>query len=234
MPAVSSAVFPFIALVLEHAAALALILLVAAAAGTAVAGPRMPLSLRAALGLAVAGQVFCILGVVGSLRPLGISVFVVLALVAGGGRSGRGWWPGMAREQGAWVVVGVLPLLLLALHPPLAFDETLYHLPFVRWMARTGWLTWRPDVRFPLFPELHEALCVPLFLALGDAATHLVALAETLILAALLVEWPRPAHRLAGFLPGAVVLRSPLPVHLATITAVDSALALFIDPGFRW
>src|SRR5258708_38389336 len=168
MPAVSSAVFPFIALVLEHAAALAIILLVAVAAWTAVAGSRMPVSLRAALGLAVAGQLFCILGVVGSLRPLGISVFVVLALVAGGVRSGRDWWPGMAWKQVAWIVVAVLPLLLLALHPALAFDETLYHLPFVRWMARTGWLTWRPDRRFPLFPQLHAPLSVPLFLPLSD------------------------------------------------------------------
>src|SRR5258708_26588992 len=103
MPAVSSAVFPFIALVLEHAAALAIILLVSAAAGTAVAGSRMPVSLRAALGLALASQLFCILGVVGSLRPLGISVFVVLALVAGGVRSGRDWWRGMAWKQAAWV-----------------------------------------------------------------------------------------------------------------------------------
>lgn len=223
----------FLAFVLEHAAALALILLVAAAAGTGVAGPRMPLSLRAALGLAVAGQVFCILGAVGSLRPPGISVFVVLALLGGGVRSGRDWWRGVAWKHVAWIVVAVLPLLLLALHPPLAFDETLYHLPFVRWMARTGWLTWRPDVRFPLFPELHEALCVPLFLALGDAATHLVALAETLILVALLVEWPRPAQRLAGFLAAAVVLGSPIVVHMATITYVDPALALFIAAGFR-
>src|SRR5258708_19867298 len=107
MSAVSSAVFPFVAFVLEHAAALALILLVAAAAGTAVVGPRMPLSLRVALGLALAGQLFCILGVVGSLRPLGISVFVVLALVAGGVRSGPHCCPGMPWKPVPWIVLAV-------------------------------------------------------------------------------------------------------------------------------
>jgi len=61
---------------------------------------------------------------------------------------------------------------------PIAFDETLYHLPFVQAMSRSGALHFWADLRFPAFPQLHESLCVPAFLLVGDTATHLVALRQ--------------------------------------------------------
>jgi hypothetical protein len=219
--------------VIEHAAALAAILLVAAAAGTAVAGQRVPTSIRAALGMGIAGQAFCILGAFGALRSAGISWFVTLALVFGVVHAGGRWWRQIAWTRLAWIAVAVLPLLLLAMHPPQAFDETLYHLPLVQRMASSGLLTLQPDVRMPLFSELHEALCVPLFLALGDQSAHLVTLAEMLILVALLVEWMPGAYRLAGLLAAAVFAGNPIIVYLSTITYVEMALALFITAGFR-
>jgi hypothetical protein len=234
MMTVLSAVFVSLVLfVLKHAAALTGILLVATAAGTVIDGARTPVSLRAALGLGVAGEVFIVLGAVGALRPLGISSFVVPVLVLGAARAGGNWRWKIGWKPLAGALAVVLPLLLLALHPPLAFDETLYHLPFVQRMAASGWLTFQPDLRNPLFPQLHEALCVPVFLALGDQATHLFALAETLILVALLVEWVGPGQRRAGFLAAAAVIGSPIVVYLSMITYVEMAMALFIAAGFR-
>jgi hypothetical protein len=218
--------------VVHHALALALLLLTAAAAGTAVAGSRMPLALRSALGLAVLGQVLVLLATFGALRPWTIVSVIAFALAAGAARMQRGpvrgpvRWPLLASSA-----AGTVPLFALALYPPLAFDETLYHLPFVQAMASSGAIRFLPDVRFPMFPQLHEALSVPLFLAAGDTATHLVALAELLLLGGVVFEWP--GDRRAGLLAFALLLGNPITLHQATITYVDMAVALFVVAGFR-
>ncbi len=211
----------------QYAAALVLMLLVAAAAGTAVAGHRAPLALRAVLGLAVAGQAFAVLGTLGALRPWTLCAFAAIALAAGAARMERSairWRSALA------LALAAAPLFVLAVYPPIAFDETLYHLPFVRAIAGSGAIRFLPDLRFPIFPQLHELLCVPGFLLLGDVATHLTAVAELLLLAALLVEWP--LQRRAGFLAAALLLGNPIVAHLATITHVETALALFVAAGF--
>jgi hypothetical protein len=118
-----------------------------------------------------------------------------------------------------------IPLFLLALHPPLAFDETLYHLPFIRAAAESGRLQFLTENRFPVFPQLHELLCVPPYLLAGDVATHLVSLAELIILAALVYEW-------GGTLATALLLGSPIVLHFGTVLYVDTALALFVAAGF--
>jgi 4-amino-4-deoxy-L-arabinose transferase-like glycosyltransferase len=126
----------------------------------------------------------------------------------------------------------LLPLVALALYPPIAFDETLYHLPFVQAIARDGAIRWHPDLRFPVFPILHELLCVPPFLLGGGSATHFVALLESILLAALLIRWGNRYAPHAGWLAAALFLGSPLVVHLATILYVDIALALCVAAGF--
>jgi len=126
----------------------------------------------------------------------------------------------------------LLPLVALALYPPIAFDETLYHLPFVQAIARDGAIRWHSDLRFPVFPILHELLCVPAFLLGGGIATHFVALLELILLAALLIRWGNRFAPHAGWLAAAMFLGSPLVVHLATILYVDIALALCVAAGF--
>jgi hypothetical protein len=208
--------------VLQHAAILALMLGVAAAAGTAIAGERMPLAVRAALGLAVAGQLFVLLGTFGVLNRWTICAFALTALFAGAMR--------MRNIRGASAMLAISPLMVLALYPPLAFDETLYHLPFVRTIAESGAIAFRPELRYPIFSQLHEALCVPAFLLAGDVATHLVATLELMVLAGVLLVWPRTKTR--GVLAAALLLGHPIVLHLATITYVDIALTLFVTAGF--
>jgi len=124
----------------------------------------------------------------------------------------------------------LIPIAILALYPPIAFDETLYHLPFVRAIAQCGGINFFTDIRFPAFPQLHEILCVPPFLLFGDTATHFVSVVELLLLAALLVAWPE--ERLAGILAAALVLGNPIVIQLGTVTHVEIALTLFIAAGF--
>lgn len=212
--------------VAQHAALLVLLFATSAATGTAVLGPRAPLALRATLGLAVAGQAFLLLAGIGALRPWSIAVLVAGALIAGAAR--MEWrvphWPAVAAMTAITV-----PLFSLALYPPLAFDETLYHLPFIEAMAESGALRLLPSLRFPIFPELHEALGVPGFLALGDVAPHLIGVTELVLLAALLMAW-MPGR--AGLVAAALLLGNPILVHLATITYVESSLILFVTAGF--
>jgi hypothetical protein len=209
--------------VLEQAAALLLLLVIAAATGTAILGSRVPLVLRSALGLAVAGQLFVLLGMIGELRPRMFVAFAVIAIVIGAAR-----WSGTKIGWGLAFVA--LPLFVLALYPPVAFDETLYHLPTVSAVARAGAIRFFSDLRFPVFPELHELLCVPMYLAAGDVATHMVAVAEAMLLAGIVIVWPR--ERSAGYLAAALVLGNPIVMQLGSVTHVEAALALFIVAGF--
>ena len=213
----------------KHAAVLLLLLVAAAGAGTLVVGSRFGLALRCALGLAVWGQVLFFLAAAGQLRGGVILVLLVIAMV-GMGRTDRIVCPPLGVVSVGVVMGGAL--LLVALQPPLAFDETLYHLPFVRALAESGELRFLGDLRFPVFPQLHELLCVPLYLLAGDVATHLVSLAEVAITAALLFEWGRRYEARAGSLAAALFLGSPLVVYLSTIGHTDAALTLFVTAGF--
>ena len=220
----------FVLFLVEHLAVFALVILTAAGAGTLAAGPREGLALRSALGLALMAHALFGLGLIGQLRPGPLLALTLVAIVGGALRARRQWPP--ARLSFACVLTAA-PLFFLALFPPLAFDETLYHLPLVDEVAREGALRFFGDLRFPVFPLLHELLCLPVFLLAGDAATHLVTVAEVLITVALLFDWGRRYGGRAGWLAAAIFLGSPLVIHSATILYVDAALTLFVAAGFH-
>jgi hypothetical protein len=214
----------------KYAGILALLLITAVAAGTLAVGGSDGIAFRAAVGLALCGHACFLLAAIGQLRAIPLIVLTAAALTGGAMRFRRIEWPAPSRIGICAVVIA--PLFVFALYPPLAFDETTYHLRFVRSLAQHGALRFLPDVRFPVFPQTHEALCVPLFLLGGDTATHLVALAEALVAAGLLVAWGSRHDARAGWLAAAFFLGSPLVVSMATITYVDAALALFVTAGF--
>ncbi len=182
----------------------------------------MPLALRAAIGLGILAEALFLLAAVGQLRPIPIAVLAALSVV--GCLLSVFQQPTTDNRQLVLLAL-FLPLALLALHPPLAFDETLYHLPTIRSLATFGQLRYAAELRFPVFPQLQELLCVPVYLVAGDTATHLVSLAEVLITAALLLEW-------SGWLAAAFFLGSPIVVYLATVGYVDAALTMFVAAAF--
>jgi len=173
-------------------------------------------ALRATLALAIAGQLFIILGIAGALHPI---VYLAVALIAAVVlRPTRLRWE---------LLVAALPLIALALYPPIAFDETLYHLPTVQAIARSGAIRFFGELRFPVFPILHEALCVPVFLAFGDVATHLVSVLEILLLAGIVLKW-----RSGGLLAAALIIGHPIVMQIGSVTYADAALMLFVTAGF--
>jgi hypothetical protein len=215
-----------IAFVITHVLTLAAIFLVVACAG-AIVVRRGDLALTCAAGMAIVAHVLFLLAATGTLRRPFVIV-ICFAILIGGVRRIRI----APRTYGVVAICVLLPLFALALTPPTAFDETLYHLPLVRALAEEGHLAFRGDLRFPVFPLLGDLLAVPPFLFAGDIATHLVPLAATLIAAGLLLEWGRRRGIVAAPIAAAAFLGAPIVVHLATSLYIDAVLTLFVVAAF--
>jgi 4-amino-4-deoxy-L-arabinose transferase-like glycosyltransferase len=126
------------------------------------------------------------------------------------------------------VVVFALSSFLLALYPPLGFDETLYHLPFARAFAASGGVPFLPALRFPVFPQLTEVLNAAVLLLAGDVATHLVGWLALAACVALAFGWARELSSPAGgWIAAAMLVGSPLALYLASAGYVEPLLALF-------
>ena len=126
-------------------------------------------------------------------------------------------------------LLALAPLFLLALYPPSAFDETLYHLPFARAFAESGGLPVLPALKFPVFPALAELLFAETLLLADDVAAHLVSLLAVLATAGLLAAWGRRAFSpQAGWIAAALWLGNPIVAHLAGTAYVEPLLALFV------
>lgn len=181
--------------------------------------------MRSALALAIAGQFLVLVATGGVLNAWTAGIAVLIAMVVAWPRAVA--WPPWT----VWLLVAALvPIAILASYPPNAFDETMYHLPFVRSLAESGTIRILPEVRYGLLPQLHELLAVPVYLAAGDTATHFIGLAQFVILGFLVMAWPR--MRTAGWLAAAIVAGNPLLIYGSTITYVDTALTLFVAAGF--
>lgn len=195
-------------------------------------------AISTALGLSLLAHLLLLLGLAGLLRP-----WPVLLLVAGIHALGLPVWRERIKEirpRPVWILAALaLPLVLLALYPPTAFDATMYHLPFARTFAESGGAPFLPDLRFPVFPQANEILFAAAMLFGGDVAAHGVQLCATLLTAGLLIAWGRGAwNPAAGWLAAAVFLGNPVVVHLAGTGYIEPGLALFLTAGLfsldRW
>lgn len=193
------------------------------------------LALPAAVGLAVLAHLGFLLASFGLLRP-GVLIVAIVAAHCAGFKAWRAVFaglPGKAPGGSGWKialgVVALAPLFVLALYPPTAFDETMYHLPFAQAFARSGGLPSMPALRFPVFPALAELLFAKMLLLAGDVATHLVSLVAVLATAGLLVAWGRRVFSpSAGWIAAALYLGNPIVVSLAGTDYVEPLLALFV------
>ncbi len=206
------------------------------------------------LGLVVVAQAGLVLGLAGLLKPGPILLVVVGIHLAGlpgwrsllhglgslcslgwelGGRAGSGGGNGgrwRRRRCLLWLAGGtasLLPVALLTLYPPTAFDATLYHLPFARAFAASGGLPFLPDLRMPVFPQLLETLFAMLLPFGGDLAAQAVALIATALTVALLLAWGRSFSPAAAWIAAAAYAGSALVIYLAGTAYVEPGLALF-------
>jgi hypothetical protein len=214
---------------------------------------RMPLAreerlaLPMVVGLAVLGPLALLLGFLGLLSRGPLLLLLVAVHLAG-----LGAWKEMVGETRAWLgdrrrrritlglAVASAPFFVLALYPPTAFDETLYHLPFAEAFVRTGGVPFLPDLRYPVFPQLQETLGAAVLALTGqDVTIHLVQLLSAITTAALLVAWgSRVFAPSAGWMAAALFLGYPMVAYLAVTGYVDVGVALFATAGLyalqRW
>jgi hypothetical protein len=136
------------------------------------------------------------------------------------------------RAAAAGAALGLLLLgaylATLALYPPLGFDSTMYHLPAAREMVESHRLSWLPDSRFPVFPQLNELLFALTLLAGDDRAARCLELALAGLVALGLYAWvAEKGGRRAGVWAAALWLGSPYVVLYGADAYVDVGLALF-------
>jgi 4-amino-4-deoxy-L-arabinose transferase-like glycosyltransferase len=228
-------------------------------AGIVLAGGLETASLSLALGLVALAQAGLLLGLAGLLRP-GPVLLVAVAIHLAGLPAWRSLVRALRRLAGRsanrpegvaapaawlahalWLLAGaaaLLPVGLLTLYPPTAFDATLYHLPYARAFAAAGSLPFLAELRIPIFPQLMETLFAMLLPLAGDLATQAVALVATLGTAGLLWVWGRRVSAAAGWIAVAAYAGSPVVVYLAATPYVEPGLVLFSTAAFfalaRW
>ncbi len=197
----------------------------------------------AALGLASLGQILLGLALCGWLSTETVLALAAAALILGGREAvplarqiGNAWRrPSVAGRSLICVVAcaGLAPIVLAALYPPHAWDETIYHLPMARAFAASGSMPFLAHLRVPVFPAVAELLDAALLLVAGDVATHGVSLLATVAVGGLLIALGRSWQaREAGWIAAAIHLGTPMVVYLSGLAYVDALLTLFVTAAF--
>lgn len=207
---------------------------------------RMALALP--LGLGLLAQALFFLGVAGLFGAGAMAVVAGLALGAGGrilsaNGSRRPPSASSAPRRRTRLALGALGALAcagpawLALYPPVAWDDTIYHLPLARSLVEHSRYLFVENLRAPVFPLLAETLFAPA-LQLGRASTaHGVSLLSTLGTLLLLLLWGRDRFAGAGtpgrvtvwaLMPAAIWIGQPIVVFYAGSSFVDPLLTLFV------
>jgi hypothetical protein len=198
---------------------------------TPFASPLEAASFATGLGMGIIGTALLLLGLAGALHlPL-----VGALLVLGHAVCYRTWRSSAAslRQVPPRLALGVallaLPAFVLSLYPPSAFDETMYHLPYVKLFAREHAVVLAGDLRFPVFPQLAHAIFAVLYMAFGDVATHVVQLLAALVTAGTIAGWSGALEgRRPGFWGAALWAGNPIVVWYAATAYVDIILTMFV------
>lgn len=195
--------------------------------------------LSVSLGLGVFGSAFFALAVAGLFTtPWIIALLVISQMVSyrswrGVSRHLRRWWAGRDARWRAVAVVGLgvvlLPLLILPLYPPTAFDALLYHLPMARAIVEQQGIEFFPELRYPAFPALQQtqyAAGLLLTTDLTPALLHTAALFGVALLAYCWGSWI--SSRRAGLLAALLWIGTLEAVVTGSSPYVDCSLALFV------
>lgn len=187
------------------------------------------------VGLGLWGTGIFLLGISKALDPRALVLLAAVAVVAGHGEWSRIWRAAATALRGRWqrcllflLLAAALPILLLALYPPFAFDATMYHLAEARIYARDNAILPLPYVRFSFFPQLNEMLFAAGLSVADDLSAQLL---EVLCLALAGAAAAGIACRIfaprTGPWAAALWLGSPLVLTFGTTGHVEVGVALF-------
>ncbi|MEK6409359.1 MAG: glycosyltransferase family 39 protein [Acidobacteriota bacterium] len=204
--------------------------------------PLEQMSFSIALGLGVLAYVVFTLGLCGLLNPAMLISLLLIGLLI----CRRVWWGWLSRVRDAEtgvdgtnkrqalsvvVVLSILflPLVILPLYPPTAWDATMYHLAYAKIYVQNHQLVLTPYLRFPVFPQNNEMLFTLALQVQDDVLAQLVEFLMMAVLVAAMIAFGwRFFSRRAGLWAGAILLQSPLVIWLGTVAYVELGLMLFV------
>jgi len=201
-------------------------------------------SFSVSLGLGVIAYLILFLGLLGWLYSWSLAVVLAAAAqlcrreISELSRQCRELWEVLKRwrRRRPWLFTGValavllisIPILILPLYPPLAFDGIMYHLPYAKTYVQNHGLVATPYLRFPVAPQTNEMLFTLALLVYDDILAHLI---QLLILITLTMAMMAMGRRIfsgpVGWLAGAITLSNPMMVWLGACSYVDICMALF-------
>jgi hypothetical protein len=186
-------------------------------------------AVSAGMGIGLFSTAIFALGLVGGIRPWILVLLLAAALACGRTRTVRLVRSLRERLPGvALFLLPALPVALLALYPPTAFDSTLYHLPLARAYAAAHRLLPMPFVRFSALPQLNEMPAAAALSLTDDIVAQEIQVLVFLLTGVAAVALGARAFSPAGKgLVWAFWLASPLAIAAGTSVQDEAALALF-------
>lgn len=195
-------------------------------------------SICASLGLGVIAYLMFLLGILGVLYPWVVLV-TITACVAGS-------YPvpieiarrvlsklSAARLRAKMLFVGAcfalgVPILVLPLYPPTAFDATMYFLASAKIYAKSHGLVVTPYLRFPVLTQLNEMLFTLALLLYDDIAAQLIQFLMLTVLAIAIIAFcRRNFSKRAGWWSVAILLANRLVVWSGSVAYLEICLMLF-------
>ena len=139
----------------------------------------------------------------------------------------------------ALIALLFIPVFILTLYPPTAWDATMNHLALVRAHLDAGRLTVNEHLRFAVFPQLMEMLFSIMMLFFDDISTHLISFSMMSASAITLYAFSKRYYsQRAGLWAAALFLSNPYVLWLGSTAYVDSGLILFVTVStyalFNW
>jgi hypothetical protein len=197
------------------------------------------ISFSVAVGVGALAYAVLLIGLLGLLYR---GVLLVI-FVAGIAACHRVWssWPNRAatiwRRAGAkrYRFVGLallgtflfLPIWLLPLYPPVAWDATMYHLALPKVYLQAHRVFFDPYLRCAAFPQTNEMLFTLSMLLYDDITAQLVEFVILILLVIAIIGFCRRFFSFrAGAWSAAILIQSPIMLVLGTAGMVDVGLAL--------
>ncbi len=188
-------------------------------------------------GLGIMALLLFFLGILGAIYRSFVLIAIVLLVVTcrDAGKElliGLRRWPWKTRLHGvlaaATAVVILLPVLLVPLYPPTAFDAIMYHLPYARSYVEGHAVSPVLEARFPVFPQVNEMLFTLALLLVDDVAAQLIQFLMMLLVSLTVYAWASRRHSpLVGLWAASLWLSSPIVLRLAGWAFIDIGLACF-------
>ena len=129
---------------------------------------------------------------------------------------------------GAGVFLAAIPLLLVPLTPPTAFDSTMYFLASAKIYVHAHQIVFTPYLRLPLLTQLNEMLFVLALLLFDDITAQIIQMLMLVVVSVAIFAFTRRYFSTqAAWWSLAILLASPMVQFAGGFAYVDVSLLLF-------